>query len=76
MTRVRVGDPFATEMAAVVLRHTAKTAGLLQASAQPSILASRHVDRLQKLDAKDLEAEYEVDMLMLDGVRAEKCSFQ
>jgi hypothetical protein len=49
-------------MAAVILRHQpAKT------SAQSSILASRQVDRLQKLDAKDLEAEYEAEMLMLDG---------
>ena len=59
---VPIKFPFITEMAAVILRHKSAKAG-----AQPSILASRHVDRLQKLDAKDLIADYEVEMLMLDG---------
>ncbi len=49
-------------MAAVILRHKPP-----KATAQPSILSSRQVDRLKKLDAKDLQAEYEVEMLMLDG---------
>jgi hypothetical protein len=49
-------------MAAVILRH--KSA---KASKPSSILAPRHVDRLKKLDPKDLEGEYEAEMLMLDG---------
>lgn len=46
----------------VILRHKPQSSATLH-----SILASRQIDRLKKLDAKDIVGEYEVDMLMLDG---------
>ena len=46
----------------VILRHKPQSSATLH-----SILASKQIDRLKKLDAKDIVGEYEVDMLMLDG---------